>query len=105
MKCKEIFQMVGKPIETSKRRITADKREIKDFPKPSPLCILLEGKRYYKVQLARFHNESKIYGLEGWASFIRKPLPAIIKDDTAKNEKYELYRQNISNEQRTNNLP
>ena len=35
MKCKEIFQMVGKPIETSKRRITADKREIKDFPKPS----------------------------------------------------------------------
>jgi len=35
MKCKEIFQIqiVGNPIETSKRRITADKREIKDFPK------------------------------------------------------------------------
>jgi len=33
MKCKEISQIVGNPIETSKRRITADKREIKDFPK------------------------------------------------------------------------
>ncbi len=33
MKHKEIFQIISNPIETSKRRITADKREIKDFPK------------------------------------------------------------------------
>lgn len=40
-------------------------------------------------------------------TFVYNKLPAIIKDDTAKtkNRKYELYRQDISNKQRTNNLP
>ena len=43
MKCKEIFQIVGNPIETLKRCITADKREIKDFPKlPSPTPFIRE---------------------------------------------------------------
>jgi len=37
---------------------------------------------------------------------MREPLQAIIKDDSAtkKNRKYELYRQNISNQQRTDDL-
>lgn len=54
--------------------LTADKRKIEDFPKPSPLCKLLEGKVGNEINLKRFHNESNRKGSEGWASHIRKTL-------------------------------
>jgi len=57
--------------------ITADKRLRYASPKPSPLCILLEGEVNDKMNLIRFRKESNHKGLEGWASFIRKTLSAI----------------------------
>jgi hypothetical protein len=66
-----------KTEEDSPLHITADKREIKDFRKPSPLCILLKSEMDYGMNLIGLHNGNKLYGLEGWASFIRKTLAEI----------------------------
>jgi len=52
--------------------ITTDKRLRYASPKPSPLCILLEGEVNDKMNLIRFRKESNHKGLEGWASFIRR---------------------------------
>lgn len=58
--------------------IPTDERLRYALPKLSPLCVLLEGERYLRVNLVRIHNESEITGkvLEGWASFIRDTINA-----------------------------
>jgi hypothetical protein len=42
------------------------------------------------VKLARFHNEVKLYGLEGWASFMLETLDEMLT--TKKRLKYATFR-------------
>ena len=54
--------------------ITADKREIKDFPKPSPLSRK-RGLKGRNILISAFGGlEVKSKCIEGWASFIRNTL-------------------------------
>ncbi|MDI6903850.1 MAG: hypothetical protein QMC77_08985, partial [Methanocellales archaeon] len=52
-------------------RLTADKREIKDFPKPSPLSRKQRLKDRNMIIEDFSGLEIKLKYIEGWASFIR----------------------------------
>jgi len=64
------------------QQITQHKRFVPYGTHPNPtLYVLSEGRRFCRTNAVRFHNESKLYSLEDWTSFMLNPLGEILRKD------------------------